>query len=104
MSHHAEAINKLTTPSPEQSVKSKLSEDSLDTAPTTGFHAIFDLRSWMLYQFFLPERRGRTLPESEDGMPTPPPLTFDLDQLKQFDDHAVEAQERMAAATQEVLS
>jgi hypothetical protein len=97
-------LRAMDEPSPEQSVKSRSSGDSLDTAPTTGFHVIFDLRSYVLYQFFLPAQLVRILPESEEGMPTSLPLTFDLDQLKQFDDHAVKAQERMAAALQKVLS
>jgi hypothetical protein len=97
-------LRAMDEPRSDQPAGSSPSADDFIAPYTTGFHIIFDLRGSLLYQFFLPVHLVRILPESEDGTPKPPPLTFDLDQLKQFDDHAVEAQKRMAAALEEVLS
>lgn len=96
-------LHAMDEPVPGQPVEGSQAAEALSTPLTTGLHVIFDLRGCMLYQFFLPEQLVRTLPELGGGVQAAL-LTFDLDQLRQFDEHAAEAQVRMAAALREVLS
>ncbi|HEX7331862.1 MAG TPA: serine protease [Pyrinomonadaceae bacterium] len=72
--------------------------------PETGFHVIFDLRGAILRQLFVPAQLVRDLSEASGETETPPLYTFDLADLKKFDDDTVQAQQRVAVALQQVLS
>ena len=72
--------------------------------PETGFHVIFDLRGAILRQLFVPAQLVRDLSEASGESETPQLYTFDLADLKQFDDDTVQAQQRVAVALQQVLS
>lgn len=74
------------------------------TTPEPGFHIIFDLRGSIVSQSFLPAKLVRTQAELKRDIASPTSFFFDLDRLKQFDDHNVEAQERLAVALQRELS
>ena len=72
--------------------------------PETGFHVIFDLRGAILRQLFVPAQLVRDLSEASGESETPQLCTFDLADLKQFDDDTLQAQQRVAVALQQVLS
>lgn len=75
-----------------------------DRPPETGFHIIFDLRGAILRQLFVPAQLVQDLSEASAENETPKLYTFDLANLKQFDDDTVQAQQRVAVALQQVLS
>ena len=72
--------------------------------PETGFHIILDLRGAILRQWFMPAQLVGDLSEAGREIETPKLYTFDLADLKQFDDDTVQAQQRVAVALQQVLS
>ena len=87
----------------------RASRDQVDGAPgaqaphETGFHIIFNLRGAVVRQFFLPAQLVQNVSEVKEEIETPELYTFDLEQLKQFDNETVQAQQRVAVALQQVL-
>lgn len=73
-------------------------------SPECGFHIIFDLRGSIVRQLFFPARLVKELPELKGEADESELHSFDLASLKQFDDHTVQAQQRVAVALQKVLS
>lgn len=70
----------------------------------TGFHIIFDLRGAILRQLFLPAQLVHDPAREKGETDTPKLYTFDLANLKKFDDETVQTQQRVAVALQQVLS
>ena len=83
---------------------SKATPVAHDRPPETGFHLIFDLRGAVVRQLFVPAQLVRDLSEASGEIETPHLYTFDLADLKQFDDDTVQTQQRVAVALQQVLS
>jgi len=69
-----------------------------------GFHIIFDVRGYILYQFFLEVHLVSTLLDLKHQTRLMSPIELNLDELGQFDEYALEAQKKMINALNEVLS
>ncbi|HSS18915.1 MAG TPA: serine protease [Pyrinomonadaceae bacterium] len=79
-------------------------ESAENETSESGFHIIFSLRGSVVRQLFLPVQLVKNLSEATAYAEGEKLCKFDLNYLKEFDDQTIQAQQRVAAALQKVLS